>query len=141
VKGKWRIVRMPDYTSDYPDMVEPAYILFDGKGGGEFAFGCVTGAIHGAGDSDAIAFDWNGNDEMDEASGDGWPSLSRTVPSKAKSASTAVMKPTSLRGPGRLLQQPVRPLHNPFSNGHLSLPRVRGRVASASLHPPLAGEG
>jgi hypothetical protein len=31
--GKWRIVKMPDYTSDYPDMIEPAYILFDGKGG------------------------------------------------------------------------------------------------------------
>jgi hypothetical protein len=25
VKGKWRIVKMPDYTSDFPDMVEPAY--------------------------------------------------------------------------------------------------------------------
>ena len=33
------------YISDYPDMVEPAFILFDGKGGGEFVFGCVTGAI------------------------------------------------------------------------------------------------
>jgi len=26
---------MPDYTPDYPDMMEPAYILFDGEGGGE----------------------------------------------------------------------------------------------------------
>ncbi|MBM3548760.1 MAG: hypothetical protein FJX54_17595 [Alphaproteobacteria bacterium] len=26
--GKWRIVDMPDYTEDYPDRVEPAYILF-----------------------------------------------------------------------------------------------------------------
>jgi hypothetical protein len=52
-----------------------AIIQFDGKGGGEFAFGCITGAIHGAGDSDAIEFDWNGNDEMDEASGDGWAEL------------------------------------------------------------------
>jgi hypothetical protein len=75
MKGRWHIVKMPDYTPDYPDMVEPAYILFDGKGGGEFAFGCVTGAIHGAGDSDAIEFDWSGNDEMDEASGDGWAEL------------------------------------------------------------------
>jgi hypothetical protein len=71
MKGKWRIVEMPDYTSDFPDMVEPAYILFDGKGGGEFAFGCVTGAIHGAGDTDSVTFSWNGNDEMDEARGDG----------------------------------------------------------------------
>ncbi len=75
MKGKWHIVKMPDYTPDYPDMVEPAYILFDGEDGGEFAFGCVTGAIHGASDSNAVEFDWNGNDEMDEASGDGWAEL------------------------------------------------------------------
>ena len=75
--GKWRIVEMPDYESDYPDMVEPAYILFDGKGGGDFAFGCVTGAISGAGDvkAPAVEFAWDGNDEMDEASGDGWAEL------------------------------------------------------------------
>jgi hypothetical protein len=30
MKGKWRIVKMPDDTADHPDMVEPAYILFDG---------------------------------------------------------------------------------------------------------------
>src|SRR5438093_13315510 len=41
VKGRWRIVKMPDYEADFPDMMEPAYILFDG-GGGQFAFGCVT---------------------------------------------------------------------------------------------------
>ncbi len=75
MKGKWRIVKMPDYTSDFPDTVEPAYIFFNGKGGGEFAFGCVTGAIHGADDGDAIEFSWEGNDEMDEACGDGWAEL------------------------------------------------------------------
>lgn len=75
MKGKWRIVRMPDYTSDFPDMVERAYIVFNGKGGGEFAFGCVTGSIHGAGDGNAIEFSWDGNDEMDEACGDGWAEL------------------------------------------------------------------
>lgn len=75
MKGKWRIIKMPDYTSDYPDTVEPAYILFDGKGSGEFVFGCVTGAIHGAGDSNAIEFEWDGNDEMDAACGDGWAEL------------------------------------------------------------------
>jgi hypothetical protein len=75
IKGRWRIVAMPDYTSDYSDMVEPAYILFDGKGSGEFAFGCVTGSIYGAADTDAIEFNWAGNDEMDETSGDGWAEL------------------------------------------------------------------
>jgi hypothetical protein len=70
VKGKRRIIKMPDYTSDFPDMVPLAYTRFDGKSGGEFAFGCVAGAIYGAGDGNAIEFSWQGNDEMDEACGD-----------------------------------------------------------------------
>lgn len=40
--GKWRIVAMPDYVEDYPDMLEPAYILFEGKRAGEFDFGALT---------------------------------------------------------------------------------------------------
>jgi hypothetical protein len=68
LKAKWRIVEMPDYEADFPDMVEPAYIFFDDEGGGEFAFGCVTGAIHGADDKNAVEFTWDGNDEMDEGS-------------------------------------------------------------------------
>lgn len=75
MKGKWRITKMPDYEADFLDMMEPAYILFDGEGRGEFAFGCVTGAIHGAGDSDNVEFSWTGNDEMDEAGGEGWAEL------------------------------------------------------------------
>lgn len=75
MKGKWRIVKMPDYTSDYPDMVEPAYLLIDGKGDGEFVVGCVTGTIHEAGDSDAIEFDWSGNDQTEKACGDGCAQL------------------------------------------------------------------
>lgn len=75
VLGRWRIVEMPDYTDDYPDMMEPAYILFEDHGSGEFAFGCVTGQIFGSGDADAVAFSWSGNDEMDEAQGDGWAEL------------------------------------------------------------------
>jgi hypothetical protein len=74
VRGKWRIVEMPGYEADFPDMMEPAYILF-GTAGGEFAFGCVTGAIHGTAEGDAIEFTWSGNDEMEEASGDGWAEL------------------------------------------------------------------
>jgi hypothetical protein len=46
-----------------PRYVEPADIFFDGKGGGEFACGCVTGAICGPGDSNAIEFSWDGNNE------------------------------------------------------------------------------
>ena len=74
VLGKWRITQMPDYTEDFPDMMEPAYILFE-LVRGEFAFGCVTGHIFGGGDFDAIQFDWEGNDEMEEACGSGWAEL------------------------------------------------------------------
>ena len=45
LEGKWRIVEMPDFEAGYPDMMEPAYILFGDDGSGEFAFGCVTGHI------------------------------------------------------------------------------------------------
>jgi hypothetical protein len=56
-------------------MVTPdAYILF-GKTGGEFALDCLTGAIHGSCEGDAVEFIWEGNDEMEPASGDGWAEL------------------------------------------------------------------
>jgi hypothetical protein len=70
-------MRGSDERSDYPDMVEPAYISFDGKCGGQIAFGCVTGAIYAAGDGNAIEFTCDGNDEMDDFSGDGWAELQR----------------------------------------------------------------
>jgi hypothetical protein len=75
ILGKWRIVAMPDYVEDYPDMMEPAYLLFEAHGSGEFAFGCVTGQIFGGGDSGAVEFSWTGNDEMDDAQGDGWAEI------------------------------------------------------------------
>jgi hypothetical protein len=46
LKGKWRIVEMELWDKDFLDMMDPAYIAFDGKAGGEFAFGCVTGSLH-----------------------------------------------------------------------------------------------
>jgi len=72
VLGKWRITQMPDYEGDYRDMMEPAYILFEDHGSGEFAFGCVTGQIFSGGDTDAVEFSWAGNAEMDQAQGNGW---------------------------------------------------------------------
>jgi hypothetical protein len=73
LSGKWRIIKMPEFTADYPDMVELAYILFNEDGSGEFAFGCVTGHIWAASATDAIFIDfsWSGSDEMEEVSGDG----------------------------------------------------------------------
>lgn len=69
--GKWRFVEMDGFDRDYIDLMGPGYIAFDKNGRGEFSFGCVTGALncwHGEADVD---FEWEGNDEMDEASGSG----------------------------------------------------------------------
>ena len=73
VGGKWRIIAMPDFEADYPDMVEPAYILFEAMGSGEFAFGCCTGHIWEASRPEpaSIDFSWDGSDEMTEVRGDG----------------------------------------------------------------------
>ena len=75
LEGKWRIVEMELWDASYLDMMVPAYILFDSKTGGEFAFGCVTGHIHNRATDKSADFTWQGNDEMDEASGDGWAEL------------------------------------------------------------------
>lgn len=73
LKGKWRIVEMPDFETDHVDMLEPAYILFEGNGSGEFAFGCCTGQIWEASTTEAtiIDFTWDGSDEMDPVNGEG----------------------------------------------------------------------
>jgi hypothetical protein len=70
IRGKWHVIETPGY-----DMaVAGAYISF-GKAGGEFAFDCLTGSIHGTCDGDAVEFRWEGNDEMEQANGDGWAEL------------------------------------------------------------------
>jgi len=71
LKGKWRIVETELWDKEFLDMLEPAYILFDGKGSGEFAFGCVFGNLHCRHTPTGADFTWEGSDEMDQASGDG----------------------------------------------------------------------
>lgn len=77
LSGKWRIVAMALWDKDFLDMMEPAYIAFDDKAGGEFAFGCVTGSLHCRKTLKGADFTWDGNDEMDEASGNGWAELQK----------------------------------------------------------------
>ena len=43
--GRWRITEMELWDTDFVDMLEPAYITFEAKGGGEFAFGAVRGDL------------------------------------------------------------------------------------------------
>jgi hypothetical protein len=67
VRGKWRVVETPDH-----DMAgSGSYILFTNQGG-EFALDCLTGAIHGRCEGDAVEFTRDGSDEMEPARGRGW---------------------------------------------------------------------
>ncbi len=76
---------MRDFEADYSDMAEPAYILFEDGGSGEFAFGCCTGHIWEASNIEATSIDFSssGSDEMDEVNDDG--------SAAAKSATTTAL--------------------------------------------------
>jgi hypothetical protein len=69
--GRWRITSMELWDTDFIDMLEPGFIRFDAGGGGEFAFGAIHGGLHCRYGPSSIRFTWQGNDEMDPASGDG----------------------------------------------------------------------
>ena len=77
--GRWRIIEMDAWDSDYMDMEVEAYLKIEGNGAGEFQFGLVHGCIDGhfttRDGKSAVEFSWEGNDEMDPASGRGWVML------------------------------------------------------------------
>jgi hypothetical protein len=74
--GRWRIVEMDNWDSDFLDLVEEAHLTFEGKSDGEIAFGALKGFLdvrYGARDGSACAeFSWEGHDENDPACGRGW---------------------------------------------------------------------
>src|SRR4051795_7086464 len=41
--GRWRIVEMDNWDSDFLDLVEEAHLTFQGKSDGEIAFGALKG--------------------------------------------------------------------------------------------------
>ncbi len=74
--GTWRIIDMEAWDQDYIDMVMPGYIAFDDTDSGEFHFEAVHGfmddRIEPYGKAEHLEFSWEGEDEMDPASGRGW---------------------------------------------------------------------
>ena len=56
-------------------MAGPGPTFCSPQDGGEFALDCLTGSIHGHCEGDAVEFTWNGNDEMEPASGHGWAEM------------------------------------------------------------------
>ena len=123
VAGKWRIVEMPGFPQNYPDLVEPAYILFENGGGGEFAFGACPGI------SGKPAAPKRQSSTSRGTAATRWtrfaatetPSSSLTARSTAKFATATVMNsPSSLQN--ALLQRPARGrwCQKSFLPGHLS---------------------
>ncbi len=58
------------WDQDYVDMMGPGHVTIDDKGNGEFGFGVVNGYFRTESEQACIDSEWQGNDEMDEASGE-----------------------------------------------------------------------
>jgi hypothetical protein len=69
--GRWRITEMELWDANFLDLVQPAFISFDGEGGGEFAFGAVQAGLDCWYGGQSVDFTWEGFDEMDPVHGDG----------------------------------------------------------------------
>jgi hypothetical protein len=68
--GEWCVIETPEH-----DIAKVNSYILVSEDGGEFALGCLTGSIHGRCEGDSVEFTWEGNDEMEEASGHGWAEL------------------------------------------------------------------
>jgi len=69
--GRWRIVEADLWDHDYLDLVEPAYMVFNKDGRGEFAFGAMNATMELEYARRIVFFSWAGFDEGDEMTGTG----------------------------------------------------------------------
>jgi hypothetical protein len=112
VRGKWRVVATPDH-----DMAGPASYILLAENGGEFAFDCLTGSIHGRCEGDAVEFTWDGSDEMEPTRGHGWAEMPND---------SSLEGGICLEGGDDIPFVAHRSVH--FSNSLLNGERGRGRV-------------
>jgi hypothetical protein len=74
--GKWVIVEMEAWDQEYVNMEVPGHFTFEKDGAGHFQFGLVQGEMDCHMETDhgweRIGFSWEGQDELDPASGRGW---------------------------------------------------------------------
>lgn len=77
--GTWHIYAMEMWDESYFNMETQAFIAVRPENLGSFQFGLVSGGIDGylerIGPKRRFGFTWQGNDEMDPASGGGWLQL------------------------------------------------------------------
>ena len=74
--GTWFIFEMDAWDQAYVNMEVPGHFTFNKVGTGHFQFGLVQGQmdcrIETKGGKVRIEFSWEGQDELDPASGRGW---------------------------------------------------------------------
>jgi len=80
VLGRWRIVKMSTWDSDYIDMVSPGIVAFKNNGEGQLRFGCVDVELDWRieGGSERVEFTFSGFDEGSEVSGRGWAEVQKS---------------------------------------------------------------
>ena len=81
--GYWRIKEMEMWGQEFIDAEVPGYFSFGDDDGGEFQFGYVHGYMDCRfsikNGKDFVEFSWDGNDEMDPASGRGFATIEGDV--------------------------------------------------------------
>ena len=74
--GKWSIVEMEAWDQEYVNMEVPGHFTFERDGMGHFQFGLVQGEmdcrVETVDGRERIEFSWEGQEELDMASGRGW---------------------------------------------------------------------
>lgn len=73
--GKWRIIHTEAWDRPHLDLAGPAFITIHADGRGEMAFGALEAAVDCGFTPSGIDFEWNGADEGDQVSGEGWANL------------------------------------------------------------------
>jgi hypothetical protein len=73
--GTYEVVESPDFAEEH---LRPGYVILRQNGEfvrGEYEIGTMCGTLNGGVNSDFIDFDFQGNDEMEEAFGEGEATL------------------------------------------------------------------
>ena len=76
--GTWDVVSSPDFDDDYLKLDGAPYVTLRQNGRfvkGEYKIGVMYGTINGGAHSDFVDFHFQGNDEMEDAFGEGEATL------------------------------------------------------------------
>jgi hypothetical protein len=76
--GTWRVVSSPDFEDEYLRLGGTPYLTLRQDGDfvkGEYEIGVMCGTKDGGANSDFVDFHFQGNDEMEEAFGEGQATL------------------------------------------------------------------